>query len=52
MTRKFNKLTHSLYECKYHIVFCPKYRFRIIKDEVAESVRRKKKLLNASYSIS
>ena len=40
MTRKFNKLTHSLYECKYHIVFCPKYRYRILKDEVAESVRQ------------
>ena len=35
MTRQFKKLAHSLYECKYHIVFCPKYRYRILKDEVA-----------------
>jgi putative transposase len=40
MTRKFNKLSHSLYECKYHIVFCPKYRYRIMKDEVGETVRQ------------
>ncbi len=25
MTRQLRKLAHSLYECKYHIVFCPKY---------------------------
>jgi putative transposase len=40
MTRKFKKLSHSLYECKYHIVFCPKYRFRILKDEIAETVKQ------------
>jgi len=40
MTRKFKKLSHSLYECKYHIVFCPKYRFRILKDEIGETVRQ------------
>ena len=40
MTRKFNKLSHSLCECKYHIVFCPKYRYRILKGEVAEYVSR------------
>ena len=25
MTQRFKRLSHSLYECKYHIVFCPKY---------------------------
>ena len=33
-TRQFKKLAHSLYECKYHIVFCPKYRYKILKEEV------------------
>ena len=41
MTRQFKKLSHSIYECKYHVVFCPKYRFRILKDEVAEYVRQR-----------
>ena len=40
MTRQFKKLAHSLYECKYHIVFCPKYRYKILKDEVAKYVER------------
>ena len=34
-TRQFKKLAHSLYECKYHIVFCPKYRYKILQEEVA-----------------
>ena len=40
MSKRFRKLAHSRYECKYHVVFCPKYRYRILKDEVAESVRQ------------
>lgn len=35
MTRQFKKLAHSLYECKYHIVFCPKYHYQILQAEVA-----------------
>ena len=41
MTRQFKKLAHSLYECKYHIVFCPKYRYKILRDEVAKYIERK-----------
>ena len=40
MTRQFKKLAHSLYECKYHVVFCPKYRCKIRQDEVAKYVTR------------
>jgi putative transposase len=40
MPREFKKLSHSIYECKYHIVFCPKYRYRVLRDEVADYVRR------------
>jgi putative transposase len=36
----FKKLSHTLYECKYHIAFCPKYRFRILEGEIAEYSRR------------
>ena len=38
MTRQFKKLAHSLYECKYHVVFCPKYRYKILQGEVAQYV--------------
>lgn len=34
----FEKLTHALWQCKYHIVWCPKYRFRILKGELQKSV--------------
>ena len=36
MTHQFKRLSHSLYECKYHVVFCPKYRYRIFRDELAD----------------
>jgi len=38
MTRRFRKLAHSLYECKYHIVFCPKYRYKILDEIVSKYV--------------
>lgn len=40
MSKRFRKLSHTIYECKYHLIFCPKYRYRILKDEVGEYVRR------------
>ena len=40
MTRKFERLSHSIYECKYHVVFCPKYRYRIFTHDVEEYTRQ------------
>ena len=40
MTPRFKRLPHSIYECKYHIVFCPKYRYRILKEAIGEYVRQ------------
>lgn len=40
MTHQFKRLAHSIYECKYHIVFCPKYRYRIFKADIAEYTRQ------------
>jgi REP element-mobilizing transposase RayT len=39
MTQRFKRLSHPIYECKYHLVFCPKYRYRIFKDAIGECVR-------------
>ena len=33
---RFKKLSHSIYECKYHIVFCPKYRYRIFDGPIGD----------------
>ena len=40
MSKTFKRLSHSIYECKYHVVFCPKYRYRIFQDDVAEYVKQ------------
>ena len=33
---KWKKLSHVIYQCKYHIVWCPKYRYRIIEGTIAK----------------
>lgn len=38
-TNRFKKLSHSIYECKYHIVFCPKYRYKMLKGEVRNYIQ-------------
>jgi REP-associated tyrosine transposase len=35
---RFNKLSHVLWHCQYHIVWVPKYRYRILTGEVAKEV--------------
>lgn len=35
----FKRLAHAVWDCKYHIVWCPKYRFQILKGEVGQSMR-------------
>ncbi|MBW1982468.1 MAG: IS200/IS605 family transposase [Deltaproteobacteria bacterium] len=35
----FKKLAHAVWECKYHLVWCPKYRFRILSGDIGRSVR-------------
>ncbi len=40
MPRQFKRLAHSIYECKYHVVFCPKYRYRVLTGEVGEYVKQ------------
>ena len=41
---RFRKLSQTLWHCQYHIIWCPKYRFRVlegsIKEEVEECIRR------------
>ena len=36
--KDFKRLAHAVWQCQCHIVWCPKYRFRILKDEVGGSV--------------
>ncbi len=37
---RFRKLSHTLWHCQYHIVWVPKYRFKILTGKVATEVER------------
>ena len=45
MSKRFKKLSHTIYECKYHFAICPKYRFRIFRDEIAEYTKQQAYIL-------
>jgi putative transposase len=34
----FQKLAHAVWQCKYHIIWCPKYRFKIVRGALQRSV--------------
>jgi putative transposase len=35
---RFRKLAQTIWYCQYHIVWVPKYRFRVLTDKIAEEV--------------
>ncbi len=37
--KHFKRLAHAVWECKYNIVWCLKYRFKILTGDVGNSVR-------------
>jgi len=37
---RFRELSHSIWHCQYHIVWVPKYRFRVLTGLVAGEVAR------------
>jgi putative transposase len=43
---KYRKLSHVIYRCDYHIVFVPKYRFRVLSGAIAELVERDIRVLS------
>ena len=45
MAHKANSLTHTKWLCKYHIVFTPKYRRKIIYNKYREDLREILKML-------
>ena len=42
---RFKKLSHAIYYCKYHIVWCPKYRYRVLLEEKAKFVETSVRML-------
>ena len=37
---RFRKLTHAIWHCQYHIVWVPKYRYRVLTGSVAYEVEQ------------
>jgi putative transposase len=37
---KYRRLAHAVYQCTYHVVWVPKYRFRILAGDIAEFMER------------
>ncbi len=37
---RFRKLTHVVWHCQYHIVWVPKYRYRVLKDRVGFEISK------------
>ena len=35
----YRRLSHSVWECKYHVVFIPKYRRKILYGEMRRELR-------------
>ena len=48
---QFRKLSHTIWHCQYHIVWVPKYRYRIltgpVKEEVEQCIRAFSERLSA-----
>ena len=38
---RFHKLAHTIWHCQYHIVWVPKYRFRILESRIKTDVYKK-----------
>jgi putative transposase len=36
---RFKKLSHTVWECKYHVVWIPKFRYRVLQGDVRYYVR-------------
>jgi len=43
---KYRKLSHSIYYCVYHIVWLPKYRYRVLEGGIKEYVEQEIKKLS------
>ena len=48
---KYKKLTHTVYHCNYHIVFVPKYRFRVLEGKIQEFVETKIRQISEWYQV-
>ena len=48
---KYRKLTHCIYSCVYHIVWTPKYRFRVLEGKIKEIIEKKIRQVSEWYEV-
>ncbi|MEM9001657.1 MAG: IS200/IS605 family transposase [Bacteroidota bacterium] len=48
---KYRKLIQCIYHCTYHIVWTPKYRYRVLEGKIAEIIERKIRQLCEWHSV-
>lgn len=48
---KYRKLSHTVYCCLYHIVWTPKYRFRVLKGKLKDFVEEKIRQISKWYEV-
>ncbi|WP_139823988.1 IS200/IS605 family transposase, partial [Lonsdalea iberica] len=48
---RFEKASHVLWHCQHHIVWTPKCRFRILKNNVGKEVYRQIRILSQQLHI-
>lgn len=39
-SKEYKRTDHMVYSCQYHVIFCPKYRRKILKDGLDEIVKK------------
>ena len=37
---RFKKLSHVIWHCQFHIIWVPKYRYRVLNGKIGEEVRK------------
>ena len=48
---KYRKLSHTVYHCNYHVIFVPKYRYRILEGKVKEIIEQKIRQVCSWYEV-
>ena len=48
---KYRRLSHTVYCCEYHIVWVPKYRYRILKGEIKDFLDSKIRQVSEWYGV-
>ena len=38
-TKKYHTSEHLVYSCKYHVIFCPKYRRKVLTDGIDDRLK-------------